>query len=256
MSNSALAIDWERATLDTERSSLFESNHLLATNQKLESLPAEARIEWALEHLPGRHVMSSSFGAQAAVTLHLLTRVRPDMPVVLIDTGYLFAETYSFVYELVERLHLNLKVYTPLISPAWQEARHGKRWEHGTKSLAAYNQEAKVEPMKRALKDLGVGTWFVGLRRDQSHSRSETPIVQSAGGRFKVHPIADWSDREVYLYLREHDLPYHPLWHQGYISIGDHHTTKPIHEVANEEETRFFGLKRECGLHEFDFSED
>ena len=250
MSSAAVAIEREGMVLDGEHQSLVD------INRRLEDLSAEARIEWALKHLPGSHVMSSSFGAQAAAGLHLLTRQRPDLPVVLIDTGYLFAETYRFVDRLAERLRLNLKVYAPLLSPAWQEARHGKRWQHGEEGLAAYNQDAKVEPMKRALKNLDVGTWFVGLRRDQSLSRSETPIMQSSGGRFKVHPIADWSDRQVFDYLREHNLPYHPLWHEGFVSIGDHHTTKPIHEVASEEETRFFGLKRECGLHEFDFSED
>ena len=248
--STALAIDWDTLVLDAEH------EHLVEINDTLERQSAEARIAWALEHLPDAHVMSSSFGAQAAVGLHLLSRQRPDIPVILIDTGYLFPETYRFVDELSERLLLNLKIYQPTLSAAWQEARHGRRWEQGTRGLDAYNQDAKVEPMKRALADLGVGTWFVGLRRDQSLSRSETPIVQSSGGRFKVHPIADWSDRQVHRYLRRHDLPYHPLWHKGFISIGDHHTTKPIHEVNSQEETRFFGLKRECGLHEFDFSED
>ena len=74
------------------------------------------------------------------------------------------------------------------------------------------------------------------------------------GERWKVHPIADWSDRDVYRYLKEHGLPYHPLWEQGYISVGDVHTTKPIHAVTHADETRFFGLKRECGLHDIDLS--
>jgi phosphoadenosine phosphosulfate reductase len=69
-----------------------------------------------------------------------------------------------------------------------------------------------------------------------------------------VHPIADWTDRDVHKYLQQHDLPYHPLWEKGYVSVGDHHTTRPIHEVDSVEQTRFFGLKRECGLHEFDLS--
>ena len=68
-------------------------------------------------------------------------------------------------------------------------------------------------------------------------------------GRWKLHPIADWSDRDVWQYLQQHDLPYHPLWHQGYVSIGDVHTTRPLEAGMNEEDTRFFGLKRECGLH-------
>ena len=98
--------------------------------------------------------------------------------------------------------------------------------------------------------DLDVGTWFSGLRREQSGSRQHTPFVQFSGGRFKVCPIADWTDRDVYDYLIANDLPYHPLWHRGYVSIGDTHTTVPLAEASDEEATRFFGLKRECGIHE------
>ena len=82
---------------------------LAAINQVLETLDASARIRWALEYLPGNHIVSSSFGAQSAVMLHLLTQAKPDIPVVLTDTGYLFPETYQFVDELVEQLKLNLR---------------------------------------------------------------------------------------------------------------------------------------------------
>src|SRR5215471_21198614 len=87
-------------------------------NRKFATLDAEARIQWALENLPGNHVLTSSFGAQAAVSLHLVTRVSPDIPVVLVDTGYLFPETYRFVDELAERLKLNLKVFRSHVSSA------------------------------------------------------------------------------------------------------------------------------------------
>jgi phosphoadenosine phosphosulfate reductase len=218
-------------------------------------LSPQERVRWAFEHLPSQHALSSSFGAQAAVSLHLLTRVEPDIPVILVDTGYLFPETYQFVDELTERLKLNLKVYRAQYSPAWQEARHGKRWLQGVDGLNAYNEENKVEPMRRALRELGVETWFAGLRRKQSDSRSNIPFLDWSGGRWKVHPIADWNDRDVHLYLKEHDLPYHPLWEKGYLSIGDHHSTKPIHEVSTLEQTRFFGLQRECGIHDINLGD-
>ena len=99
--------------------------------------------------------MSTSFGAQAAVMLHLATRVAPSIPVVFIDTGYLFPETYRFADELTTRLKLNLKVYRAVESPAWLEARSGKLWEQGAEGLARYNQIMKVEPMQRALAELG-----------------------------------------------------------------------------------------------------
>jgi phosphoadenosine phosphosulfate reductase len=174
---------------------------------------------------------------------------------VLVDTGYLFNETYRFIDDLTERLGLKLQVYRSLNSPAWQEARHGKRWLQGVDGLNAYNEENKVEPMRRALRELGVQTWFAGIRRKQSESRSNIPFLDWSGGRWKVHPIADWNDRDVHLYLKKHDLPYHPLWEKGYLSIGDHHSTKPIHEVSTLEQTRFFGLQRECGIHDINLGD-
>lgn len=219
----------------------------------LEALTAEQRIAWALDTLPGAHVVSSSFGAQAAVMLHLVNTATPGIPVVLVDTGYLFPETYRFVDELSGRLGLDLRVYRPRLSPAWQEARHGRRWEQGLDGVEAYNRDNKVEPMRRALDELGAGTWFAGIRRAQSASRERRRLIERSGKRWKVHPIADWTDRDVHRYLVRHDLPYHPLWDKGYVSIGDVHTTRPIGAVEGRDATRFFGLKRECGLHEMDF---
>lgn len=207
-------------------------------------MSAEERVASALNSLPGQHIVSSSFGAQSAVMLHLVTRQKADIPVVFIDTGYLFPETYRFVDELTERLALNLKVYRPEKSGAWQEAKYGNRWEQGLTGLDAYNQDNKVEPMQRAIDELDVGTWFSGLRRNQSVGRAETPFVERSGDRFKVYPIADWSDKDIYDYLQKHGLPYHPLWEMGYVSIGDVHTTRSLVDVDSIEETRYFGLKR------------
>ncbi len=233
-----------------------DAGHLNSWNSRFAQLDAAGRVRCALEHLPGNHVLSSSFGAQAAVSLHLLTRELPEIPVILLDTGYLFPETYSFVDELADRLQLNLKVYSSPMSPAWQEAKYGERWNQGIEGIDQYNQDNKVEPMNRALEELEAGTWFSGLRRSQSASRENTPFVQYTGSHFKVCPIADWTDKDVFNYLRAHDLPYHPLWHKGYVSIGDVHTTRSLAEVDDESETRFFGLKRECGLHDTDFSQE
>lgn len=216
-------------------------------------MKAEDRIAWALENLPGAHIMSSSFGVQSAVMLHMLTRQKPDIPVVLVDTGYLFPETYRFVDELTDRLELNLKVYRSLTSPAWQEARHGNRWEQSSEALTRYNYDNKVEPMERALKELGVGTWFAGIRRVQADTRADKPFVERSGDRYKVHPIVDWNDRDVHRYLTRHNLPYHPLREKGYVSIGDVHSTKSLAEAGSVVETRFGGMLRECGLHEMEF---
>ncbi len=220
-------------------------------NAELEGMDAAGRIAWALKMLPGKPMMSSSFGAQSAVMLKLLVSAKPDIPVVLTDTGYLFPETYKFIDELTERLNLNLKVYQSDMSAAWQEARFGRLWEQGVEGIEKYNRMNKVEPMKRALKELEAGTWFAGLRRSQSDTREKLPVLQKVGNQFKVYPIIDWSNKDLHYYLKEHELPYHPLWDQGYVSIGDWHTTQSLQEGMSEQDTRFFGLKRECGLHEF-----
>ena len=223
---------------------------LEAGNSELEHAPAEARVAWALDRLRPHIVLSSSFGAQAAVLLHMVTRQWPEIPIVVVDTGYLFPETYGFIDELTQRLSLNLKVYRAQLSAAWQEARWGKLWEQGLAAIERYNQINKVEPMQRALDELGARGWIVGLRRAQAESRRHLSVLGLQDGYLKVHPIVDWNDKHVYDYLTRNDLPYHPLWVEGYVSIGDWHTSAKLTDGMAEEETRFFGLKRECGLHE------
>jgi phosphoadenosine phosphosulfate reductase len=236
--NKPLSLDCDKGELDS-------------VNQLLEQASVHERVEWALQNLPGNHMVSSSFGAQSAVMLHLLTSVQPDIPVVLTDTGYLFPETYKFVDKLCAKLSLNLHVYSSAISPAWQEARFGRLWEQGIAGIEKYNQMNKVEPMQRALAELQVKTWFAGLRRSQSDTRQALPVVQKIAGQFKFYPIIDMSNKDLHYYLKDNELPYHPLWDEGYVSIGDWHTTQSLQEGMSEQDTRFFGLKRECGLHEF-----
>ena len=225
-------------------------------NRQLTSLTASERVRWALENLPQQTMLSSSFGIQSAVMLHLVTQEMPDIPVVLTDTGYLFPETYQFIDALTDRLKLNLKVYRAPKTPAWQEARYGKLWQQGADGIKRYNQMNKVEPMRRALKELEVSTWFSGIRQGQSQSRADKPVAEYSFIRgehqpvIKLHPILEWTNRDIYQYLQKHDLPYHPLWEQGYVSVGDVQTTRKLEAGMTEEETRFFGLTRECGLHE------
>jgi phosphoadenosine phosphosulfate reductase len=223
---------------------------LAAVNASLASASAEDRIAWAAHEFEGALVLSSSFGAQAAVMLSLATRLVPGVPVVFIDTGYLFPETYRFADELAAKLALNLHVYRPALTSAWLEARHGKLWEQGADALVRYNRLVKVEPMQRALSELGARAWLAGLRRSQASTREHLDVVTRQDGRVKIHPIIDWTDRDVHRYLEKHGLPYHPLWEKGYVSIGDTQTSRPLTADLTPEQTRFFGLKRECGIHE------
>lgn len=221
-----------------------------AFNDHLRDLSAEDRIRWAHDTYGESLALSTSFGIQSAVMLHLATRIWPEIPVIFIDTGYLFPETYRFARDLTERLSLNLRKVQPLLSAAEHEALHGREWEEGREGLERYNFIRKVEPMNRALTDLGTRAWLTGLRRAQASSRQAIRFVQPQGRMLKVNPIADWSDRDIHRYLTTHDLPYHPLFDQGYVSVGDTHSTSKLLDGMAAEDTRFGGIKRECGLHE------
>lgn len=227
-----------------------KADDLQALNARLEAASAHDRVAWAAEQYGEGLVMSTSFGVQAAVLLHIANEVVPGIPVIFVDTGYLFAQTYHFADELTKRLKLNLQTYVPQRTGAQQEALEGKRWEQGLESLKAYNFENKVEPMNRALSDLKATAWLSGLRRSQSSSRGNLGVLQLQNKTAKIYPIIDWNDRDIYNHLSSNNLPYHPLWDEGYVSVGDWHSTTKLGEGMNPEDTRFGGIKRECGLHE------
>ncbi len=223
---------------------------LSIVNQRLENMSAEERVGWASASFGDRLVMTTSFGIHSAAMLHLVTRLAPGIPVVFIDTGYLFPETYRFAEELTARLDLNLKVYLPAMTAARQEALYGQLWQEGVGGLKRYNFLNKIEPMERAVRDLRVAGWLAGLRRTQARTREHLSVAHRQNKVVKVHPLIDWDNRRVHRYLGENGLPYHPLWEQGYASVGDRHSTSRLRDGMREEETRFGGLVRECGLHE------
>ncbi len=224
-------------------------------NADLAGKSSEDVIRWASETFGDGLVMTTSFGVQAAVMLHLVTRVVPEIPVIFIDTGFHFPETYRFADELTQRLGLNLKAYQPRESAAWFVARHGELWDKGATdeerlaNLTRYDEMRKVEPMQRALSELHATAWLAGLRKDQTDHRALLDKVAQQGSQHKVHPILTWTTRDVHNYLKTHDLPYHPLHEKGYASVGDWHSTFPIGEGEEERAGRFHGLKQECGIH-------
>lgn len=229
----------------------FHLDDLEAVNQHLDGVSAEHAIEWAAQQFGEGLVLSTSFGIQAAVMLHLATRMMPDIPVIWVDTGYLPAETYRFAEELTERLNLNLKVYQSSMSPARMEAIHGRLWDRKeVEALNLYDRIRKVEPMQQALRELGATAWLAGLRRDQTGHRQILPRVSQQDGIYKILPILDWNARDIYQYLTAYDLPYHPFFDRGYVSVGDWHSSRPLTAGdEHERDTRFHGLKQECGLH-------
>jgi phosphoadenosine phosphosulfate reductase len=230
-----------------------------STMTTLDSLPAELsatlaplrageRIRLLHERLGKRLVATTSFGIQAAVMLHLLHEHAPQVPVVFIDTGFLFPETYRYAEDLCARLNLDLRIYQPKVSAARLEALWGKLWEQDKAGADRYAMLTKIEPLNRALRESGADVWLSGLRRAHSSTRADRALVEQQKKTLKAYPILDWADAQVNLYFQQHDLPRHPLAAHGYVTMGDWHSTRPAADVPAES-TRFDGVKYECGLH-------
>ena len=214
-----------------------------------EEFTIEERFRWLLDTFGDSVAASTSFGAQSVVLLRLLQEHAPEVPVVFIDTGYLFPETYRYADQLMSMFDLDIRIFQPLMTSARLEALHGKLWEKGPGGAEEYSRLTKVEPMNRALRELGAKAWVSGMRRSQSQERGAREFVEKQKKTTKIYPILDWSNDEVQAYIDEHDLPRHPLVSEGYVSIGDVQSTRPLEEGMNEEDTRFDSEKRECGLH-------
>lgn len=215
----------------------------------LAPLRAGERIRLLHERLGDRLMATTSFGIQAAVMLHLIHEHAPKIPVVFIDTGFLFPETYCYAEDLLSRFkHLDLRVYQPTISAARIQALWGNLWEQGKAGADRYAMLTKIEPMNRALSEIGADVWLSGLRRSQSSTRTDRSFVERQKKTLKAYPILDWADAQVDLYYHQNDLPRHPLAEKGYVTMGDWHSTVPAVN-GDAESSRFGGAKYECGLH-------
>jgi phosphoadenosine phosphosulfate reductase len=183
------------------------------TTQELERLNADIGhdpdklVAWALA--PGRHaIVSTSFGPFAAVTLHMATRVQPDVPVLWVDAGYGTPAMYRFADELTEKLSLNLKIYRPRRSRAHREAADGPLPELNDPRHAAFTEEVKLEPFDRAVKALGADVWVTGIRADETEARAAMlPVSVARDGVTRVAPVFYWNPRQMNDYLKRHALP-------------------------------------------------
>jgi phosphoadenosine phosphosulfate reductase len=235
----------------TSATASIPSLDLSQVNQQLANAEASSIVEWSAKTFSEGLVMSTSFGIQAAVMLHLVTQIIPKIPIIWVDTGYLPLETYKFADSLAARLDLNLQVYQSTMSPARMEAIHGKLWEQDdVEAFNLYDRIRKVEPMQRALKELQATAWLAGLRSKQTDHRESLHRIDRQDELYKIHPILDWNAKDIYLYLVKYDLPYHPFFDKGYVTVGDWHSSRALTaDDNNDRDTRFRGLKQECGLH-------
>ena len=220
----------------------------------LGAMGAADRLRWALDTFGDGLVITTSFGIQSAVLLHLVSQLMAargcTIPVVWVDTGYLPPETYRYAQQLSQRLGLAPHVAQAELSPARMEALHGRLWETGdVEDLELYHRLRKVEPLDRALTSLAASCWASGVRGNQTDHRRSMTVLDTVRQRWSLRPLLTWSNRDVYYYMLEHDLPQHPLFEQGYSTVGDWHSSAPDDGSVSGRATRFGGLKQECGIH-------
>jgi phosphoadenosine phosphosulfate reductase len=228
---------------------------LVRARQEIAPLDAEGRLRWAWQTFGDGLVLTTSFGIQSAVLLHMVSRLGdtiagPGIPVLWVDTGYLPAETYHYADQLQEVLPIHLKVVQAELSPARMEARHGRLWETGqVDDLQLYNRIRKVEPLDRALADLQVRCWASGVRGGQTEHRRGMHPLDPVRGLWSLRPLLEWTTRDIFYYMENNGLPQHPLFAQGYSTVGDWHTSAADDGNLSGRSTRFGGLKEECGIH-------
>ena len=213
---------------------LSSANHAMTTiAPELETATAEEVLAYAVERFHPRLTMACSFQKEESVLVHMLTSIQPRAHVFMIDTGVLFGETLTTWKQFEDRFGIEIEVF--------DASSPGQPW-----TVDRCCSEAKVDALARAL--TGVEAWITGIRREQSPTRAEAAKLERDEQRdiWKVNPLADWSEKDLWRYIHKHDLPYNPLHDQGYASIGCAPCTQP----GSGREGRWAGQdKLECGIH-------
>ena len=232
---------------------LVSDEELRSVNERLETAHPREILRWALSESGLEPVaLASAFQVEGTCVMHMASLIRPDVPVLFLNTGFHFAETLAFKEQLTEQLGLKVIELVGEHTVESQTAAFGPRlYERAPDRCCQIN---KVEPMLEALR--GLSAWVTAFRRDSSPTRANAPIVdryELEPGRFivKVNPVATWTRREAWAYLKEHDLPHNPLYDLGYASIGCAPCTRMQLPGEPERAGRWAGLSKwECGIHE------
>jgi phosphoadenosine phosphosulfate reductase len=213
----------------------------------VETMSAEDVLCWAHDQFGDRMCLTCSWQRQSSVLIHMIRELGLDVPIVELDTLVLFPETYETRDRLADRYGFQFERYHN-ISLAEQARLYGDElWKSAPDQCCAIR---KVEPLKRALGQ--VDAWVTGVRRDQAPTRANAQKVEwdEKFGLVKANPLADWTLKEVWAYIHEHDVPYNPLHDQNYPSIGCTHCTRPVMPGEDPRAGRWAGQdKTECGLH-------
>ena len=221
-------------------------------NKDLEKLSAQDQLQWGYEQFNEKFVLTTSFGIQSAVLLHMTVGLKcTNKPkVIWIDTGYLPKETYKYAEQLTKLFGLDLVTAQSPLSPARMEALYGRLWETGIKKdLEKYHQIRKVEPLEKTLYSLNVHCWASGVRKGQTKNRQSMANIDYIRDRLTLRPLLNWSKKDIFYYMETNNLPQHPLFEQGYSTVGDWHSSEAENTNSKGRSTRFGGLSEECGIH-------
>ena len=216
--------------------------------RQLEPRPADEILRWAAERYAPRLAFATAFGPEGLVLLDVIARERLPIDVFTLDTGLFFPETYELWRRLEQRYGLVIRAVRPALGVDEQAQRHGAALWSRDPDLCC--QLRKVEPLRQALR--GQEAWISAIRRDQTRERAQARVVERdpLHGLVKVSPLVAWSARDVWLYLREHDVPTNPLHERGYPSVGCWPCTGPVAAGEDPRAGRWRGReKTECGLH-------
>jgi len=237
--------------------STSEPINLEEVNAKLEGAAPGEIVRWAAETFgarPGGLIMTSSFGAESMCTIHMAVSVMPRMKIVVVNTGYLFSETLGFMEAMRKRFDLNVWEFHTRNDPVVWLSVNGEPDPRERRNVDACCAANKNSVLDRAMKDLAPAAWVRGVRADQSDTRAKMQVVQwsSRNNCHAVSPILRWSSREIWQYMKLHDLPYHPLFEKGYVSIGCNPLTctRAAGDGDDARSGRWAGMgKDECGIH-------
>lgn len=213
----------------------------------IEGLDTHAMLAHMLEkEFPGQIALTSSFGAESSVLLALLSEVDRNVPVVFLDTQKLFGETLRYRDQLQKILGLtNIITVEPDPNEALAEDPKGILWASDADACCNLR---KVRPLARIMENYQAS--ITGRKRFQSDTRAHVPLIERAGDKFKVNPLADWSPERLAEFMKKYDLPPHPLVADGYLSIGCMPCTRPVKPGEDARAGRWAGLeKTECGIH-------
>lgn len=222
---------------------------LAAASAALEGKTPQEILQWAVEtYQPGLTLACSFGGPSGMVLLDMVMRIDRSVEVFYLDTDFLFPETYRLRDIVAEKYGFQPIGYMSLLTPREQAQKYGEAlWTRDPDACCAIR---KVEPNRRAL--AGKRAWISGIRRDQSKTRADTPIVEWDGkfGLVKVNPLASWTESQVWSYILDNGVPYNELHDRNYPSIGCTHCTKPVNPGDDPRSGRWQGFdKVECGLH-------